>query len=56
LSARSVVDQVQRGVAQLGDVVRRDRGRHADRDALRAVRQQVGNAAGSTTGSSEVPS
>ena len=33
---------MQRGVAQLGDIVRRDRGRHADRDALRAVRQQVG--------------
>ena len=32
---------MQRGVAQLGDVVRRDGGRHADRDAGRAVRQQV---------------
>ena len=37
-----VVDQEQRGVAQLGRVVRRDRGRHADGDALRAVRQQIG--------------
>jgi hypothetical protein len=32
---------MQRGVAQFGDVVRRDRGGHADRDAGRAVRQQV---------------
>ena len=36
-----IVDQEQGGVAQLGRVVRRNRGRHADRDALRAVRQQV---------------
>ena len=36
-----IVDQVQRGVAQLGGIVRRDRGRHADRDALRAVGEQV---------------
>ena len=37
-----IVDQMQRGVAQLGGVVRRDRGRHADRDALRAVGEQIG--------------
>ena len=37
---------MQRGVAQFGDVVRRDRGRHADRDALRAVGEQVRKAAG----------
>jgi hypothetical protein len=41
-----LVDQVQRRVAQLGGVVRRDRGRHADRDALRAVGEQVREAAG----------
>ena len=34
-------DQVERGVAEFGGVVRRDRGRHADRDALRAVGEQV---------------
>ena len=33
---------MQRGIAKLGDVVRRDRGRHADGDALGAVRQQIG--------------
>ncbi len=32
---------MQRGVAQFGGVVRRDRGRHPDRDALRAVGEQV---------------
>ena len=37
-----IVDQEQRGVAQFGRVVRRDRGRHADGDALRTVRQQIG--------------
>ncbi len=37
-----IVDQVQGGIEQFGGVMRRDRGRHADRDALRAVRQQVG--------------
>ena len=37
---------MQRGVAELGRVVRRDRGRHADRDALRAVGEQVRKAAG----------
>ena len=36
---------MQRGVAKLGRVVRRDRGRHADRDALRAVGEQVRKAA-----------
>ena len=33
--------EVERRVAELGRVVRRDRGRHADRDALRAVGEQV---------------
>ncbi len=32
---------MQRGVAKLGGVMRRDRGRHADGDALRAVGEQV---------------
>ena len=32
---------MQRGVAQFRDVVRRDRRRHADRDALRAVGEQI---------------
>ena len=41
-----IVDQEQRGVADLGGVVRRDRGRHADRDALRAVGEQIGERAG----------
>ena len=40
-----MVDEVERGVAQLGRVVRRDRGRHADRDALGAVGEQVGERA-----------
>ena len=34
-------DEIERGVAKLGDVVRRNRGRHADRDALRAIGEQV---------------
>ncbi len=37
---------MQRGLAQLGGIVRRDRGRHADRDSLRAVREQVRETAG----------
>ncbi len=41
-SRLGIVDQMQRGVAQLGRVVRRDRGRHADRNSLRAVGQQIG--------------
>ena len=41
-----LVDQMQGGVTQLGRVVRRDRGGHADRDALRAVREQIREAAG----------
>ena len=36
-----IIDEEQRGVAQLGSVVRRDRGGHADRDALRTVGKQV---------------
>ena len=38
-----LIDQVQRRVAQLGHVVRRDRRRHAHRNALRAVGEQIGN-------------
>ena len=37
---------MQRGVAQLRDVVRRNGGRHADGDALRAIGQQIGKCAG----------
>ena len=37
-----LLDQIERGVAQFGDVMRRDGGRHADRDALRAVGEQIG--------------
>ena len=36
-----LVDQVQRRLAKLGRVVRRDRGRHANRDALGAIGEQV---------------
>ena len=41
-----LLDQVQCSVAKLGGIVRRDRGRHADGDALRAVGEQVREAAG----------
>ena len=34
-------DQIERGVEQFGDVMRRDGGRHADRNSLRAVGEQV---------------
>ena len=43
---RGVVDQPQRGVDDLAQVVRRDVGGHADRDAARAVDQQVREARG----------
>ena len=36
-----MVDEVKRGIAQLGRIVRGDGGRHADRDALRSVGEQV---------------
>ncbi len=36
-----LLDQMQRGVAEFGDIVRRDRRRHADRDPLRAIGEQV---------------
>ena len=36
-----VVDQVNRGGTQLGGIVRRDRGRHADGDAAGTVGEQV---------------
>ena len=35
-------DEIERRVAQLGEIMRRDRGRHADRDALRAIGQHIG--------------
>ena len=40
-----IVDQEQRGVAQLGGVVRRDVGRHADGDAGRSVGEEIGERA-----------
>ena len=45
-----VVDQGQAGVADLAQVVRRDIGGHAHRDARGAVDQQVGDAAGQDRG------
>ena len=47
---RRVVDQATSGVADLAQVVRRDRGRHADGDAAGAVDQQVGELAGQDAG------
>ncbi len=35
-------DEVQTGIAKLGNIMRRDRGRHADGDALRAIGQEIG--------------
>ncbi len=40
-----MVDQVHERGAQLADIVRRDAGRHADRDAGSAVGEQIGEAA-----------
>jgi hypothetical protein len=51
-----VAQQVQAGVDHLVEVVRRDVGGHAHRDAGRAVDQQVGQRAGSTSGSFSEPS
>ncbi len=46
LAARvRIVDQEQRGVAQLRSIVWRDRGGHADRNTLRAIGQQIGEGA-----------
>ena len=39
-------DEIERGVAEFGDIMRRDRGRHADRDALRAIGEQIGKGGG----------
>ena len=41
-----LVDQMQGRVAQFGGVVRRDRGRHADGNALRPVGEQIRKTAG----------
>ncbi len=41
-----LVDQQDRGVDDLGGVVRRDAGRHADRDAAGAIGEQIGEQAG----------
>ena len=46
----AIVHQQDRRVEQLGGVVRRDAGRHADRDAAGAVREQVGEQAGEELG------
>ena len=46
ISMQRVVDQQRGGGGQLAQVVRRDARRHADRDALAAVHQQVGQAGG----------
>ncbi len=51
-----LVDQLHGGAADLREVVRRDVGCHPHRDSLRAVHQQVGKRAGSTTGSLRDPS
>ena len=45
------LDEVKRRVAQLARVVRRDIGRHADRDAGGAIRQQIGKGGGAPTAS-----
>ena len=45
-----VADQVQQRLGQLAGVVRRDRGRHADRDAGGAVGEQVGEGGGQNLG------
>ena len=37
-----IFDQRDEGGAELAQIVRRDRGRHADRDAARAIGQQIG--------------
>ena len=39
-----------RGVDQLADIVRRDRGRHPDRDPARAIGQQIGEQPGEDLG------
>ena len=39
-----MLDQMQRRIGKFGDIVRRDRCRHADRDTLRAICQQVWDA------------
>ena len=41
-----IVDQQICGVDQLGDIVRRDAGRHADGDSARAIGEQIGEEAG----------
>ncbi len=43
---RRVHDQVQRRFAELGDVVRRDRGGHAHGDTCRAIGEEVGEVGG----------
>ena len=45
-----MLDQMQRRIGKFGDIVRRDRCRHADRDTLRAIRQQVRDTGGKKAG------
>ena len=49
-----IVHQSDGGVHDFGQVVRRNVGRHAHRDAVRSVHQQVGNARGKNVGSTFV--
>ena len=44
IDQRRIVDQRDAGVDHLAEIVRRDVGRHADRDAAGAVDQQIGEA------------
>ena len=41
-----MADQIEGGIAQFGGIMGRDRGRHAHRNALRAIGQQVGEGGG----------
>ena len=43
-------DEIERGVEQFGQIMRRDRRRHAHRDALRAIGEQVGEGRGQHDG------
>ena len=45
-----LVDQHDRRVVEFGDIVRRDVGRHADRDPRRAIGEQIGEGAGEELG------
>ena len=51
-----VLDEMERGVAELGGIVRRDVGRHADGDAGEPLASRLGKAPGSTPARSSSPS